>query len=1736
VGNSVWKRGLVAVVSAIVIFEAGANAPAFAISAQSSAVPPAVSGAEVAPQEPRSDQPDAYATTVTCDEFDREVADGLGAGPLGFWQYTVHNGPTSVSGGEASIFNQGYGSTEWYVDVGSVQPPFEILLEHRVWIQSSWDDEPGTTIVADFGLTEPGLSQANSYHSLVWNYDGAGEPPSRRLAVRPFIRRTDPNVSVQGDSVFEPDYVDGTEFLTRLRVVEPESLYLKIWYVGQPEPASWLSITTTNPPDGPFRYLFLEVDDWASPIADDPKNEWRIDRVCLDTAPPPVMLSEEIPPGTERNYHPNTETAGDPVNTFNGSLTTQAQDTVIPGRGPVIDFRRTYNSNDSRSGPMGPGWTHNYATRLTPAADESGDMYLIGPEGRSDRYTLETGGTFSAPAGIHSELIANPDGTFQVVHKDQSSWTFDTGGRLASIRDRYGNISNLTYGAGGRLVSISDPAGRGSLALAYTDGRLTSITDWASPARVVTYQYDGSGRLWKATDREGKTVTYAYDGTSSRIASITDPRGNVTLTNTYDVQGRVATQKDALGLTTGEATTYAYVVDPDGTRETTITAPPTSFESSFNPSLTDSYDADGWLVERITRPSSTETLTQSFTYDGQGNRTSATDARGGRTDFCYDVDYAGTLVAGSSGNLTRRIDPPPTTSADRPVTLIAYDATDNVIQTVAPEGVPSGGSVACSTDLSAISTAHAIDFTYDASGIALLSTTTRFQDPELGPQTAIVKYEYNDAANPGLITRLIPPRGNTGPSPDNAFATGFTYNTSGSNAGLLKDLTDPLGNRTSFGYDSVGRLTAIVDPLGNAGGGTPADHTTTLSYDKEDRLRFRTLPAPSAGGVGLTEETRYDASGNPVVRIDANGQVAAFGYDERNSLMSVTESPLAWTDPATPPTTVIATEYEYDAGGNVAHIIRAAGDSGHERATDYAYDGRGLLRREVQYPVWPSLAGALVTTLTYDPDGNRATATDPLGQTATFSYDSLSRLTGVDYSDPATADVGYAYDANGNRTSMTDGTGTTTYEFDEAGRLLSVTSPGPDTVGYRYDLDGNRAKLIYPDATEVTYAWNNAGRLDSLTDWASRSVEYAYAPDGLLRSATSPDGSVATYAYDNARRLVDVLHAGPSATVLDHLDYSLDAVGNVTALANGDLEPQFARPDGFIGSNGSWLGTYASTDEVTASDADFLASPSGPTTSNYYEVRLSDVVEPHVLTGITVRYRYAKNGNNSGKVTNLTAELRQGSTVIASQTHSNIPGVTGSGWQAGSITLTATQAGNITEFSDLRLRFRPSSSGGGQARSAQISWAELEFASEGDPSTLISYSYDRLNRLTGVEDAQGTESYSYDPVSNRLTAGGSTFAYDRADRLTAAGATSITVDANGNLTANGTDSFDFDQANRLTSAEVDGVTETYEYDGDGTRISRQVGSDPVIGYVSDVGAALPVTIADGDRKYVYGLGLAYAVSGNDIEVFHGDHLGSVRTLTNGAGAVIGTYQTDAWGVETQSTGSSTQPFGFTGEARDASGLSYLRSRYYDPALGRFLSRDTWAGGAYAPQSLNRFTYVGNNPVRYADPTGRCGIDLIADVGFSAFSLGQVIFGPEKERAENFSYLLLDVGGIFIPCGAGIGTISRSLRAASSADDAMDAARAGRLAPGPYAGQSIPARGSGRDFTTGERGAINSIGTSSGCHSCGTTTPGTLSGNFVPDHQPPTALNPSGGPQVLYPQCLACSRQQGLDIARLLGGR
>jgi YD repeat-containing protein len=251
-----------------------------------------------------------------------------------------------------------------------------------------------------------------------------------------------------------------------------------------------------------------------------------------------------------------------------------------------------------------------------------------------------------------------------------------------------------------------------------------------------------------------------------------------------------------------------------------------------------------------------------------------------------------------------------------------------------------------------------------------------------------------------------------------------------------------------------------------------------------------------------------------------------------------------WRIQSTPP----STRRGYDNLGNLSRVTRSTGAS-TERATDYQYDGRNRVRKELQYPSWPSTTGALVTSSTYDGMSNLLSRTEPQDQAAghaiSFGYDNLNRRTSITFSDGSTPKVTYAYDLDGNRTSMTDGTGTTSYVYDELDQVTSVTSPGARTVGYRHDLHANQAKIIYPGGQAVSYTYAKADRLQQLADWANRT-SYTYNPDGSPNVVTNANWTKATYSYDNAQRLTQVLNQTAANGLISQHAYTLDNAVNRT--------------------------------------------------------------------------------------------------------------------------------------------------------------------------------------------------------------------------------------------------------------------------------------------------------------------------------------------------------------------------------------------------------------------------------------------------------------------------------------------------------------------------------------------------------------------------------------------------------------
>lgn len=274
-----------------------------------------------------------------------------------------------------------------------------------------------------------------------------------------------------------------------------------------------------------------------------------------------------------------------------------------------------------------------------------------------------------------------------------------------------------------------------------------------------------------------------------------------------------------------------------------------------------------------------------------------------------------------------------------------------------------------------------------------------------------------------------------------------------------------------------------------------------------------------------------------------------------------------------------------------------------------------------------------------------------------------------------------------------------------------------------------------------------------------------------------------------------------------------------------------------------------------------------------------------------------------------------------------------------------------------------------------------------------------------------------------------------------------------------------------------------------------------------------------------------AAVADTITYFHNDISGSPLVATDATGNLLWKESYKPYGDKlNRSAPRSGNKIGYHGKAHDdGTGLSYMGARYYDPALGRFMGIDPVDFQADNLHSFNRYAYANNNPYKYVDPDGRYAFLIVpALYALAAMTAAVTVNGVIKggqAGSNNFN-----TGGISYP-GSDIGNPTQWSAVNSSSDQSDTSKQPSKdtLKPGEFAGDSIPARGPGRDFTQDERDAINNAGRDTGCHTCGETDPGTKSGNHIPDHQPANALNPTRGEQRLYPHCLGCSRVQGGQV-------
>ena len=321
--------------------------------------------------------------------------------------------------------------------------------------------------------------------------------------------------------------------------------------------------------------------------------------------------------------------------------------------------------------------------------------------------------------------------------------------------------------------------------------------------------------------------------------------------------------------------------------------------------------------------------------------------------------------------------------------------------------------------------------------------------------------------------------------------------------------------------------------------------------------------------------------------------------------------------------------------------------------------------------------------------------TNPAGQVTTYGYDDDNEQTSTSYSDGVTHGVTYAYDAAGERTSMVDGTGTTTYSYDSLGRQTSSTNGATSTVAHAYDLKGQTTSITYPGGTNsATYTYYDNGLMHTVTDWLAHTTTYTYDQDGDPTNQAYPNGTAATTTYDPADQ-VSTITDTKSGTTYASFTYTRNNANQVhtetdTGVPGSNQTYSYSQLDQLSGTSSGTIGYDAANDptaldsgtnqsfnqanqlcsSATVADTSCSSSPTGATAFTYNaQGERTTAVSP---TGTTTTNLF----NQAGEFTGTTPSVNASSYTAISPTRvcdtraGNPDGLTGTANQCDNSTLT----------------------------------------------------------------------------------------------------------------------------------------------------------------------------------------------------------------------------------------------------------------------------------------------------------------------------------------------------------------------------------------------------------------------------------------------------------------------------------
>ncbi|MCW5933417.1 MAG: hypothetical protein KIT45_03845 [Fimbriimonadia bacterium] len=841
-------------------------------------------------------------------------------------------------------------------------------------------------------------------------------------------------------------------------------------------------------------------------------------------------------------------------------------------------------------------------------------------------------------------------------------------------------------------------------------------------------------------------------------------------------------------------------------------------------------------------------------------------------------------------------------------------------------------------------------FTYNASNLC-----ERITDPS----GRFVQYTYNAA---GRLTVVTLPDGSIyrytyGPFIISRIETPFgAWNmTSGSRTELLYTIADPQGRTTTHTYQTPQGYGQYVDARGNTwrmhfnangshtGTTNPLGKRSTYVYDAQSRM------IRAVDENGFAQQFGYDASGNVTSFVDANGKQWTYQYNSNNNL-TLARDPLGRE-----------TRWVYDANQNMTQFIEPNGAT-----WVYTYDSRGLLLtardplgnlttfgpyNAFGKPLEMRLPNGSIVRYTYDERGNVATRTDANDRVSLSQYDSMNRLTQITYPDGTTQR--YAYNCCRYGTTYDEYDRATTYQYDGLGNVTSITDPKGGITRYEYDEVYNLRRITDPNNNVTLYTYNAANRLTQMTiangTAAAITEQYQYDHTGRLTGRINGNGTLIKYNYDPGGNLLSVTSPDYFAT------FNYDAVGNIIRMSD-PVGKHTLRYD----ANNRVVSYTDPFNESVRYTYDLMGNRKTITTRlgvarYYYDVnnRLARINTP--LGNYVYRY------DPAGDLIEVTGPAhRTLYTYDARGRVTSVRNLLTNGTLISSHEYTLDVAGNpvrLTEFN-------------------------------GTDILRTNFIYDELQRLIQEVRTGGAEPYayrySYDAAGNRLTMTDlatdqtTNYTYNAANQLLTEGNVSYAYDGNGNMISrtapSGITRYFWNGIDKLTRVELaGGGAVNYGYNAQGKRATR-TGTGGNVNYLIDpVLEAATVLIAAGSGNPIHYYpspdGLAVSeMQGATGRSYLFNRLGSVSAIINNAGTVTARGDYDAWGKGIGASAPGAR--GYVAEygywTDPQSSLALLNDRWYDPQVGRFISRDPIGteGG------LNLYAYADASPTRLIDPLGQ----------------------------------------------------------------------------------------------------------------------------------------------------------------------